>query len=234
MTLKWGSTTVTAVKWGSTNCTVVYWGSTIVFPDGYIPLSRGYTGIYYYGYGDSSPSGKCLYSGGNITTTYNQGGYTETINNFATISGMTMTSKYRMRDGGSGNIDVKFWSGVCALTSTNTINLTAGNHTATLNWSITRPSGSYNYYDRIGIRIYYRTSLPTTGTSVSYGSQWYTTASSATATNPISATKNITSARNYYITIEFTPYQKQSGWTSIPQGTIYTHGIFTINSLVIV
>ena len=33
MTLKWGSTTVTAVKWGSTTCTAVYWGSTKVFPD---------------------------------------------------------------------------------------------------------------------------------------------------------------------------------------------------------
>ena len=32
MTLKWGSTTVTAVKWGSTTCTAVYWGSTLVFP----------------------------------------------------------------------------------------------------------------------------------------------------------------------------------------------------------
>ena len=34
MTLKWGSTTVTAVKWGNTNCTAVYWGSTKVWPDG--------------------------------------------------------------------------------------------------------------------------------------------------------------------------------------------------------
>ena len=33
MTLKWGSTEVTAVKWGSTNCTAVYWGSTKVWPD---------------------------------------------------------------------------------------------------------------------------------------------------------------------------------------------------------
>ena len=33
MTLKWGSTTVTAVKWGSTTCTAVYWGSTKVWPD---------------------------------------------------------------------------------------------------------------------------------------------------------------------------------------------------------
>ena len=32
MTLKWGSTTVTAVKWGNTNCTAVYWGSTKVWP----------------------------------------------------------------------------------------------------------------------------------------------------------------------------------------------------------
>ena len=36
MTLKWGSTTVTAVKWGSTNVTQVNWGSTKVWPDGII------------------------------------------------------------------------------------------------------------------------------------------------------------------------------------------------------
>ena len=36
MTLKWGSTTVTAVKWGSTTCTAVYWGSTLVFPEGFL------------------------------------------------------------------------------------------------------------------------------------------------------------------------------------------------------
>lgn len=36
MTLKWGSTTCTAIYWGSTKCTTVYWGSTIVWPEGYL------------------------------------------------------------------------------------------------------------------------------------------------------------------------------------------------------
>lgn len=43
MTLKWGSTTVTAVKWGSTTCTAVYWGSTLVWPDYSYPIAQANT-----------------------------------------------------------------------------------------------------------------------------------------------------------------------------------------------
>ena len=33
MSIRWGSTLITAVKWGNTNCTAVYWGGTKVFPN---------------------------------------------------------------------------------------------------------------------------------------------------------------------------------------------------------
>lgn len=39
MSIKWGSTYVTAVKWGNTNCAQVKWGNTVVFPN-----ATGYNG----------------------------------------------------------------------------------------------------------------------------------------------------------------------------------------------
>ena len=45
MTLKWGSTTCTAIKWGSTTCTAVYWGSTLVWPDYSYPIDQANTWV---------------------------------------------------------------------------------------------------------------------------------------------------------------------------------------------
>ena len=61
MTLKWGSTEVTAVKWGSTNCTAVYWGSTLVWPTNPVyMLTNLWTGVY--GYSKSGDSYLGCYS----------------------------------------------------------------------------------------------------------------------------------------------------------------------------
>ena len=86
MTLKWGSTTVTAVKWGSTTCTEVYWGSTLVFPDSKVLLTI--LTDYWTGYNitnGSSEVGKGAYSinSGNSST--------NSINTYAKVtSGPTL------------------------------------------------------------------------------------------------------------------------------------------------
>ena len=92
MSIKWGSTYVTAVKWGSTNCTQVKWGSTIVFPNatGYngsafdFPIASGFNpGVTFH----------LNFKESNVNTTYKATTSKNNIN-FAPYSRLYITSSY--------------------------------------------------------------------------------------------------------------------------------------------
>ena len=92
MSIKWGSTYVTAVKWGSTTCTQVKWGSTVVFPNatGYngtsfdFPIASGFNnGVTFH----------LNFKESGVNTTYMATTSNNTIN-FAPYSRLYITSSY--------------------------------------------------------------------------------------------------------------------------------------------
>ena len=92
MSIKWGSTYVTAVKWGSTNCTQVKWGSTVVFPNatGYngssfdFPIASGF---------NSGVTFHLNFKESGVNTTYKATTSNNNIN-FAPYSNIKITASY--------------------------------------------------------------------------------------------------------------------------------------------
>ena len=92
MSIRWGSTLITAVKWGNTNCTAVYWGGTKVFPN-----SNAYNGSTF---ADPIASGftngmkfHLNFKESNVNTTYMDTTSKNNIN-FTPYSNIKITASY--------------------------------------------------------------------------------------------------------------------------------------------
>ena len=113
MTLKWGSTTVTAVKWGSTTCTAVYWGSTLVFPDfDKTSFSVGYSTLLTYNTNTSK------YIADGCKSTQGTSSYQNT--SYAAASGYTLKAAGTK---GSGNYSKYYYYCGTGLRTSGTISL---------------------------------------------------------------------------------------------------------------